>query len=315
MNIKEISPYEHILESQQFDEAYIKKVFELANYMKEHKHEVSNELKGKVVVLLFYQPSTRTRLSFETAANLLGAITEMTENAQEFSSASKGETLQDTIRTINAYADFIVMRHKDNDSSEIASTASEVPIINAGSGTGQHPTQALLDLFTIYNKLKKTENLTIALIGDLARGRTVNSLVYLASKFPGNKFYFVAPDNSRVKYGIKKHLDEHNVEYIETADMNEAMKNSDVVYMTRIQKEYFDDEEEYEKAKGKFKIGPEEMKIMKEDAILMHPLPRVDEIDIEVDKDPRAIYFEQAQNGLFVRMAILKILNDHHHGK
>ncbi len=310
MDLKKISPYKHILESQQFDEEYINKVFELAEYMKENKHNVSNELKGKVVVLLFYQPSTRTRLSFETAANLLGAITEMTENAQEFSSAAKGETLQDTIRTVNAYADFIVMRHKDNDSSEIASTASEVPIVNAGSGTGQHPTQALLDLFTIYNKLKRTKNLTIALVGDLARGRTVNSLVYLASKFPGNKFYFVAPDNSRVKYGIKKHLDEHDVEYIETADMNEAMKNSDVVYMTRIQKEYFDDEEEYEKAKGKFKIGPKEMKLMKENTILMHPLPRVDEIDTAVDEDPRAIYFEQAQNGLYVRMALLKMLND-----
>ena len=276
----------------------------------DNEYYVSDLLKGKTIAMLFYEPSTRTRLSFETAANLLGAITEMTENAQEFSSAAKGETLQDTIRTVNAYADFIVMRHKDNDSSEIASTASEVPIVNAGSGTGQHPTQALLDLFTIYNKLKRTKNLTIALVGDLARGRTVNSLVYLASKFPGNKFYFVAPDNSRVKYGIKKHLDEHDVEYIETADMNEAMKNSDVVYMTRIQKEYFDDEEEYEKAKGKFKIGPKEMKLMKENTILMHPLPRVDEIDTAVDEDPRAIYFEQAQNGLYVRMALLKMLND-----
>jgi len=315
MNIKEISPYKHILESQQFDEEYINKVFELAEYMKEHKHEVSNELKGKVVTLLFYQPSTRTRLSFETAANLLGAITEMTENAQEFSSAAKGETLHDTIKTVNAYADFIVIRHKDNDSSEIASGASEVPILNAGSGTGQHPTQALLDLFTIYDKLKKTENLTIALVGDLARGRTVNSLVYLASKFPGNKFYFVAPDNSRIKYGIKKHLDEHNVEYIETADMDEAMKNSDVVYMTRIQKEYFDDEEEYLEAKGKFKIGPENINLMKEKAILMHPLPRVDELDPAIDSDPRAIYFEQAQNGLYVRMAILKMINDEFYRK
>jgi aspartate carbamoyltransferase catalytic subunit len=310
MEIKNISPYKHVLESQQFDDEFITNLFKLTKYMKENTNKVNNELKGKIVTLLFYQPSTRTRLSFETAANKLGATVEMTENAQEFSSAAKGETLHDTIKTVNAYCDFIVIRHKDNDSSEIAANASTVPIINAGSGTGQHPTQALLDIYTIHEKFNTLQNLSIAVVGDLARGRTVNSLVYLMSKFKGNKFYFVAPENSMIKPGIKDHLKEHNIQFEETDDLDNTLKKVDVVYMTRIQKEYFDDPNEYEKAKGQFMIDKSNINLMKDNAILMHPLPRVDEINVDVDDDPRAIYFEQAKNGLYVRMALLKMLND-----
>lgn len=307
---KKIDPYKHIVNSQQFDEDFIKKVFKLADYMKGHENEVEGELNHKIVSLLFYQPSTRTRFSFEAAAKLLGACTLMTESAELFSSVSKGETLEDTIKIVSGYSDFIVLRHKDNDSSEVAAGVSDVPVINAGSGTGQHPTQALLDLYTIYNNFGKTENLKIAFVGDLTRGRTVNSLVYLASKYKGNEFYFVSPDNCKVKEGIKEHLDEGKIKYVETDDLGEILKIADVVYMTRVQKEYFDDLKEYEKAKGQFIINKENIKLMKKDGILMHPLPRVDEISPEVDSDPRAKYFEQAQNGLYVRMAILKMLKD-----
>lgn len=313
MDTKKTSPYAHVLESQQFDEDFLKKVFELAKYMKTNEYAVEEMLKGKIVALLFYQPSTRTRMSFETAALRLGAKAIMTENAQEFSSAAKGETLQDSIRIVSAYADFIVLRHKENDSSEVAAKASQVPVINAGSGTGQHPTQALLDLFTIYEHFGKMNNLTITVVGDLARGRTVNSLVYLASKFPGNKFFFVSPDNCRIKAGIKEHLKEHGIEFTETKEFSETLKKSDVVYMTRIQKEYFDDENEYQKAKGILKIDKGNIQLIPKKSILMHPLPRVDEIDPEVDIDPRAKYFEQAQNGLYVRMALLKMLNDYNY--
>ncbi|MFT4297658.1 MAG: aspartate carbamoyltransferase [Candidatus Woesearchaeota archaeon] len=315
MEIKEINPYEHVLESQQFDKEFLKKLFDLTKHMKQNEDAVSHELNRKIVTLLFYQPSTRTRLSFETAANKLGARVQMTENAQEFSSAAKGETLHDTIKTVNGYSDFIVIRHKDNDSSEVAANASTVPVINAGSGTGQHPTQALLDIYTIHEKFNKLENLEIAFIGDLARGRTVNSLVYLLSKFKGNKFYFVAPENSRIKQGIKDHLSEHKIEFQETENLNDTLKKADIVYMTRVQKEYFDDMAEYEKAKGKYKISKDKINLMKKDSILMHPLPRVDEISIDVDDDPRAIYFKQAKNGLYVRMALLKMLNDFHRSK
>jgi len=253
-------------------------------------------------------------LSFEAAANRLGARCMMTENAQEFSSAAKGETLQDSIRIVSAYSNFIVIRHKDNDASEIAASVSKVPIVNAGSGTGQHPTQALLDVFTIFEQFKRLSGLKIAVVGDLARGRTVNSLVYLMSKFTGNVFYFVSPENCRIKDGIKQHLEEHKLLYVETNDLNDVLKKVDVVYMTRIQKEYFDDEEEYKKAKGLLRIDLSNIKLMQKSSILMHPLPRIDEINPEIDSDPRCRYFEQAQNGLYVRMALLKMLNDANYG-
>lgn len=261
--MKSISPYKHIINSQQFNEEFIQKVFKLTDYMKKHENEVGTELAHKIVALLFYQPSTRTRFSFEAAAQLLGAKTIMTESAEIFSSVAKGESLEDTIRTVNGYSDFIVLRHKENDSSERAQSVSKVPIINAGSGTGQHPTQALLDLYTIYSNFKRTGNLKIAVVGDLARGRTVNSLVYLAARYKGNEFYFVSPENCKIKEGIKEHLDENKVKYTETEDLNAILKIADVVYMTRIQKEYFDDLKEYEKAKGQFIINRENIKLMK----------------------------------------------------
>jgi aspartate carbamoyltransferase catalytic subunit len=313
--VKIISPYKHVIESQQFSKKFLTELFETTKYMKDNEYKVSGLLKGKIVALLFYEPSTRTRFSFESAILRLGAEKITTENAKEFSSASKGETLQDSIKVINAYADFIVLRHFEDDSSEIASSVSNIPIINAGAGRGQHPTQALLDVYTIYENFGKLENLNVALVGDLLRGRTVNSLVYLLSQFKGNKFYFISPENSKAKKGIKEHLEKHEVEYVETDQLDKSLEEVDIVYMTRIQKERFEDIEEYDKAKGKFILDAKNVSLMKKDAIIMHPLPRVDEISTEVDNNPRAKYFEQAKNGLYVRMALLKILNDHNNKK
>lgn len=308
-----ISPYKHIITSQQFDKQYLTDLFKLTKYMKENEFNVSDELRNKIIAMLFYEPSTRTRFSFEAACHRLGATKVTTENAKEFSSASKGETLKDTIRIINGYADFIVIRHHEDDSAEVAASVSEIPIINGGAGKGQHPTQALLDVYTIYDAFGRLDNLNIAVVGDLLRGRTVNSLVYILSKYPDNKFWFISPENSRAKDGIKEHLKENNLEFVETNKLDENLSKVDLVYMTRIQKERFNDPQEYEKAKGKFIMTKDNVKLMKDNAIIMHPLPRVDEIHPSVDPDKRAKYFEQARNGLYVRMALLKLLNDHNY--
>jgi aspartate carbamoyltransferase catalytic subunit len=310
--IKHISPYEHVLDSRQFDREYIDKIMMLTARMKQNNGKSPRELEGKIVAMLFYEPSTRTRFSFESAAKRLGAETISTENAKEFSSAIKGETLEDSIRITSGYVDYIVMRHPDDDSSYRAARSSEVPIINAGSGKAQHPTQALLDVYTIYENLGRLEDLNVCVVGDLLNGRTVSSLVYLLSKYKGNSFCFVSPPNLRVKPGLKEHLEQEGFSagagYRETDDLDEALREADVVYMTRIQKERMSPEE-YEGSKGRFIINTANIQQMKEDSILMHPLPRVDEISQEVDSDPRAKYFEQAKNGLYVRMALLRTLN------
>jgi len=304
-----MSPLEHVVQSQQFDTKFLMDLFEFADFMKENEYYVSDMLKGKTIAMLFYEPSTRTRFSFESAATRLGANKITTENAKEFSSASKGETLQDTIKVMDSYVDFIVMRHFQDDASDIAATVSTKPIINAGSGKAQHPTQALLDLYTIYNEVGRLDKVDIMVVGDLLRGRTVESLVYLLSKFDNNEFCFISPNNSKVKPGIKQHLEEHNIKYEESEDLDRYLSRADVVYMTRIQKERFDNPIEYEKAKGNYILDMDNVPKMKESSIIMHPLPRVDEINVSVDNDHRAKYFQQAQNGLYVRMALLAMLN------
>ncbi len=309
------NPKEHIILSQQFTPSFLSELFKLTLEIKKNPEKFSNELSGKLVATLFYEPSTRTRLSFEAAAQRLGASVISTENAKEFSSASKGETIEDTIRVVSGYADFIVMRHFEDDSSKRAVSASSVPLINAGSGKSQHPTQALLDAFTIFENFGRLDNLTLAAVGDLFRGRTADSLVYLLSKYENNKFFFVAPENSRLKAGLREHLKEHNISYQEKSRLEEVLSEADILYITRIQKERFADSQEYEAAKGKFILKKEHLSKMKNKAIIMHPLPRVDEIETAVDSNPRAKYFEQAKNGMFVRMALLKIINDNVYGK
>jgi len=303
------SPSAHCILSQQFTPEYLEELFVLTDKIRTNPEKYQNELRGKVVATLFYEPSTRTRLSFESAIARLGGSIISTENAGGSSSASKGETIEDTIRIISMYADMIVMRHYDDDASMKALATVSVPLINAGSGRSQHPTQGLLDTYTIWRERGTLKNLHIAGVGDLLNGRTCDSMVYIMAKFEGNSFSFVAPENCSLKPGLEEHLKENNISFKECRKLEEVIETTDVLYMTRIQKERFADEDEYEKAKGQYVLTNDLVERMKEDAIILHPLPRVDEIAIEADLNSRAKYFEQAQNGLWVRMALLTMLN------
>lgn len=295
----------HIIESQQFDTKFIDQIFSVADKL-EKKNETP--LKGKIMASLFYEPSTRTRFSFESAMLRLGGNVISTENAKEFSSAIKGETLEDSIKVISNYADVIVLRHFDKGASEKASLVSNIPIINAGDGVGQHPTQALLDLYTIKKELGKIDGITIALVGDLRNGRTVRSLAYLLGKYKKIKIFFVSPKELRIGDDIKEYLDGHKVTYEEVQNLESAINKVDVLYQTRVQKERFENEEEYLKFKGCYQINNELVDKMRDESIIMHPLPRIDEILPEVDTGPRAAYFKQAKYGLLIRMALLVTL-------
>jgi aspartate carbamoyltransferase catalytic subunit len=295
----------HIIESQQFSRHILEDLFARAEEIKREPHHFMGRLAGQVMAALFYEPSTRTRLSFEAAMLRLGGQAMGTDNAREFSSAAKGETLEDTIRIVSGYADVIVLRHNEEGAASRAAAVSSVPIINAGDGPGQHPTQALLDLYTIRTELGKIDGVKVAMVGDLANGRTVRSLAYLLSKFKDIKMWFVAPPQVAMRDDLKAHLDEHQVPWVETQDLDSVLPEVDVVYQTRIQKERFSDPDAYNAVKGIYRIDKGSLALMRKYAVLMHPLPRVDEIAPEVDDDPRAAYFRQARNGLHIRMALL----------
>ncbi len=295
----------HVIESQQFSRPLLEDLIARADEIKREPHHFIGRLAGQVMAALFYEPSTRTRLSFEAAMLRLGGATMGTDNAREFSSAAKGETLEDTIRIVSGYADVIVLRHNEEGAARRAAAVSAVPIINAGDGPGQHPTQALLDLYTIRDELGRIDGVRVAMVGDLANGRTVRSLTYLLSKFNDMKIWFVAPPQVAMRADLKAHLDEHHVPWLETQDLEAVLPEVDVVYMTRIQKERFTDPDAYNAVKGVYRIDKQAMASMRNYAILMHPLPRVDEIAPEVDDDDRAAYFRQARNGLHIRMALL----------
>ncbi len=295
----------HILESQQFDQKTLTKLFTLADTMPK---STKRPLEGKIMASLFYEPSTRTRFSFESAMLRLGGSIISTENAKDFSSAAKGETLEDSVRVINHYADVVVLRHPDKDASQVAAGVSLVPVINAGDGTGQHPTQALLDLYTIHKELKKIDGIHIAFVGDLKHGRTVRSLTYLLTKYKKVHISFISPKALRIGEDIKEYLDKRGVTYEELEVWDTVLGDIDVLYQTRIQKERFASEKEYKKHKGCYILTMKEVDKMKKKAIIMHPLPRVDEIAHEVDASPKAIYFKQAQYGVWIRMALLQTL-------
>lgn len=300
----------HVLEAQQFSRDVMNEIFDVTREM---EHVVSrygsNILNRRIMATLFYEPSTRTRLSFEAAMYRLGGEVITTESAREFSSAAKGETLEDTIRIVEGYSDVIVLRHYEGGSARRAADAASVPIINAGDGPGQHPTQALLDVYTIQKEIGRLDGIHVALVGDLANGRTARSLAYLLTKYEGVKLYFVAPTVVRMRDDIKGYLTEHGVVFEEEEDLMSVMSKVDVVYQTRIQRERFGDRiEDYERARGRYIIDVETMSALSENAIVMHPLPRVDEIDPAVDTDPRAAYFRQAHNGVFIRMALLQMV-------
>ena len=300
----------HVIESQQFDLESLEAIFSMSEEMEQIvQHYGSNILNRRVMATLFYEPSTRTRLSFESAMARLGGTVLTTESAQEFSSAAKGETLEDTIRVVAGDADVIVLRHFESGASQQAAEVAGIPVINAGDGTGQHPTQSLLDMYTIRREIGQIDSISIALVGDLANGRTVRSLCYLLAKYKSPKIYFVAPSVVRMKEDIKEYLHRHNTDFEEVEDLHAVAREVDVIYQTRIQRERFGDRlHEYEQARGKYIIDQTVLDCMRKEAIVMHPLPRVDEIDTVVDSDPRAAYFRQAHNGLYVRMALLRML-------
>jgi aspartate carbamoyltransferase catalytic subunit len=261
-------------------------------------------LEGKVCATLFFEPSTRTRLSFETAVNRLGGKVIGFSDAATTSS-SKGETLKDTIKMVGNYADLIIMRHYLEGAARYASEITDVPIINAGDGANQHPSQTLLDLYSIYKTQETLDNLTISLIGDLKYGRTVHSLIVGMSHFHPN-FYFIAPEELRLPDTYKQFLAENQISYREYTDFSEEVINqSDILYMTRVQRERFTDLMEYEKVKNVYTLKNSMLKESKGNLRILHPLPRVNEIAYDVDDNPKAYYFEQAKNGVFARQAII----------
>ncbi len=295
---------QHVLETQQFDREALKELFALATKMENHRDD---SLHGKILATLFYEPSTRTRFSFESAMFRLGGHVITAENANEMSSAIKGETLEDTIRVVNNYADAIVIRHPEIGTAERAAAVSSVPVINAGDGAGQHPTQALLDLYTVERELGRIDGAHVAIVGDLRYYRSARSLSYLLSKFKDITITGVSMPELTMSDELKQHLAANNVIYRETDSLKDAMRDADVIYQTRIQKERLTPEA-YERTKGHYVIDKPLADSMKEGAIIIHPLPRVGEITPEVDASPHAVYFKQVGYGVLIRMAILSIL-------
>lgn len=307
----------HVLTAGQFNASEIDEVCARADYMRVHSNSLTNRRRlmashnGLLLATVFYEPSTRTRLSFEFAAERLGIRVRCTENAAEFSSAAKGETVEDSTRVLSGYADFIVMRHKENGAAERAAAVSEVPVINAGDGTGEHPTQSLLDVYTIKNELGRLDNLRIVAVGDLKHGRTIRSLAQMLALYPGNHITFVSSPSMRIGADVTSYLKKRGMSYSESSDLQTALKDADVVYQTRLQKErYQDSENSGNGQEPAFIIDKKALPAMKRESIIMHPLPRVSEITTDVDSDPRAAYFRQAENGLYTRMALLDILAD-----
>jgi len=307
----------HVLSAAQFTEPTIAKLFAYADAIKtnvEHErrhHRIGNSLTGHILYRLFYRESTRTYESFGFAATHLGMSVLGTQSV-EFSSVAKGETLEDTISTINCYLpSVIVLRSANLGDADRAAAISSVPIINAGDGSGEHPTQALLDLYTIRAELRRMDNLHIVMGGDLWNGRTVRSLTQLAAIYPNNRFTFVSPDTFQMQPDITDILDHAGIKYEQTSDLFPALEQADVVYWTRIQKERLTDEQKRFLAKHphihqKYTITPREVARMQPHARLMHPLPRVGEISTEVDADPKAAYIRQMYYGMIVRMALIE---------
>jgi len=274
-----------------------------AEFEKNPRQDILN---GYVISTLFFEPSTRTRLSFETAINgLSGRVIGFSDSGG--TSASKGETLYDTIKMVSNYADLIVMRHPLEGSARLASEVSSVPIINAGDGANQHPTQTLLDMYSILKTQGTLENLKIFMVGDLKYGRTVHSLLQAMSKF-NTTFYFISPEELKMPSTYKLQLDEIGLNYYEGRDLNEFLDEADIIYMTRVQQERFTDPIEYERVKNAYILRRDMLDGCKESMKVLHPLPRVNEIHMDVDDSPHAYYFTQARNGVYVRMAILSAI-------
>ncbi len=295
----------HLINPMDFTIEELDEIFELAHQIISNPQEYSHVCEGKILATLFYEPSTRTRFSFEAAMMRLGGkILGFSE--PNSSSAAKGETLADTIKMVSIYSDIIAMRHPKEGSAKVASMYSSVPVINAGDGGHQHPTQTLTDLLTIKSLKGRLDNHVIGICGDLRYGRTVQSLITAMSRYENIKFLLISPKELGVPQYIREEvLNKNNIEFREVEKIEDVIEELDILYMTRIQKERFFNEDEYMRLKDSYILDTEKMKLAKEDMIIMHPLPRVNEIDVEVDKDERAAYFKQAEFGMYVRMALM----------
>ena len=277
------------------------KILDLAEEFEKNPHQ--KILENYIIASLFFEPSTRTRLSFESAIQRLGGKVIGFSEASN-TSVSKGESLKDTILTVSKYSDLIIMRHPVEGSARFASEVSDIPIVNAGDGSNQHPTQCLLDLYSIRKTQGTLENLNIFLVGDLKYGRTVHSLMMAMSEF-NPTFNFVSPKTLQMPQEYKDYLEEKGIKYYEHEDLNENISHADVIYVTRVQRERFSDPMEYEKVKNAYVLKNDMLANTKPNMKILHPLPRVNEIDIDVDSNPKAYYFEQAENGVYTRMAII----------
>lgn len=300
----------HLIDIKELSVEEIDELIKVAKNIIAHPNEYHEKCKYKKLATLFFEPSTRTRLSFETAMMELGGNVIGFSEASS-SSASKGESVSDTVKIVGGYSDIIAMRHPKEGAPLVASLKSDVPIINAGDGGHNHPTQTLTDLLTISCEKNRLDNLTIGLCGDLKFGRTVHSLITAMSRYENIKFVLISPEELKLPEYVKEDiLDKNNIQYVETNDIEEYLGDLDILYMTRVQKERFFNEEDYLRLKDYYILNKEKLEKAKKDLCILHPLPRVNEISVEVDDDPRACYFKQARYGKYIRMAlILKLLD------
>ena len=302
---------QHIISTRQLtDPALLDELFDSALLMERNDaaHMMPQRLGGRILATLFYEPSTRTRFSFEAAMQKLGGGVITAENMRESSSAVKGESITDTIRIVSGYADVIALRHFEEGTAAAAAAISPVPIINAGDGVGEHPTQALMDIYTIRKELGRLEGLRVGLVGDLLNGRTIHSLLPLLCLYPGLIVDLVSPPELRLPEKYREYLRDQGVFFTETEDLSATLEAADVLYITRVQRERFTSQEAYERVRDIYVLNSLTVQKLRKDAIIMHALPRVNEIAPELDADARAAYFRQAKNGLYVRMAVLAYL-------
>lgn len=304
---------EHILEVRQFSRQEMESLFEEAESLERLDAYIGSRLmEGRIMATLFYEPSTRTRLSFEAAMIKLGGAVLSVENAGATSSAAKGESIEDTIRMVQNYADIIVLRHWEGGAAHRAAAVAAVPIINAGDGNREHPTQALLDVFTIRRELGRIDGLSIALVGDLIHGRAAHSVALCLSRFNQITLYLVAPRELQMEPAMVDDLRSSGMDVTQLERLEDVAPQLDVVYMTRVQRERFSSPELYERVRGSYRMDAAMLARLKSTAIILHPLPRLDEIEPEVDADPRAAYFRQARHGLTIRMALVRhVLRQH----
>ena len=297
----------HLIDITDFSVEEITAVLNLADEMIAHPADFRDAMRGRILATLFFEPSTRTRLSFESAMLSLGGSV-LGFSSADSSSTAKGESLTDTIRTVGCYSDIIAMRHPKEGAPMAASFRSPVPIINAGDGGHNHPTQTLTDLMTIRREKGRLDSMVIGLCGDLKFGRTVHSLIGAMSRYEGIRFVLISPPELKVPAYITRTLSDQGIPFTEVESMEEVMPELDVLYMTRVQKERFFNEADYIRLKDTYILDPEKLRAARADLSIMHPLPRVNEISVKVDDDPRAVYFKQVRNGRFVRMALIRTL-------